>query len=169
VAEAASVCSDLLTEGWKETVASRATDYVTEETWQRLSRQRPRRRCRLLAKLAAAVLAGKKKLHDLVGALAGWLTSLIGSGNITKVFVRELASSIPLPPDVKLVAVARGLQVTGILLCVANGDDLTRCQCFIDLALAEAKTQVKKILIAATNDWTGLAAFPPKTASSATT
>jgi hypothetical protein len=64
--------------------------------------------------------------------------------------------------DAKLVATARGVQVTGVLLCLANGDDLTRCQCFIDLALTETKTRVKKVLVAAMTDWTGLAAFPPK-------
>ncbi|WP_346270283.1 hypothetical protein [Pseudonocardia sp.] len=120
-----------------------------------------------MAKLAAAVLAGKKKLHDLVGSFAGWLTSLIGGDEVTKAFARELATRIPLPPDAKLVAVTRGLQVTGVLLCVADGDDLTRCQCFIDLALAETKTRVKKILLAAVDDWTGLAAYPPITAGSA--
>jgi hypothetical protein len=52
--------------------------------------------------------------------------------------------------------------VTGVLLCLVSGDDLTRCQCFIDLALSETKTQVKKILVAAINDWTGLANFPAR-------
>jgi hypothetical protein len=102
-----------------------------------------------------------------VGSFAGWLTSLIGGDEVTKAFARELATRIPLPPDARLVAVARGLQVTGVLLCVANGDDLTRCQCFIDLALAETKTRVKKILLAAVDDWTGLAAYPPIAARSA--
>jgi len=48
------------------------------------------------------------------------------------------------------------------MLCVANGDDLTACQCFIDLALAESKAQVRKLMIAAMGDWVGLKAFPPK-------
>jgi hypothetical protein len=112
--------------------------------------------------MASAVLSGKQKLHALVGSLAGWLTSLVGGGDVTRTFARELASAIPLPYDAKLVAVARGLQVTGVLLCVVNDDDLTRCQCFIDLALAESKTLLKKILVAAMNEWTGLAAYPPK-------
>jgi hypothetical protein len=45
---------------------------------------------------------------------------------------------------------------------VFNGEDLTRCQCFVDLALVETKTMVKKILVAGMYDWTGLAAFVPK-------
>ena len=42
--------------------------------------------------------------------------------------------------DAKLVATARGVQVTGVLLCLVNDDDLRQCQCFIDLSLEQAKT-----------------------------
>jgi hypothetical protein len=160
VAAVARFCSDIVTDGWRETVADRATEYATDEIWQQLFRRRRRRRCKLLAKLASAVLAGKKKLHDLVGSFAGGLSALIGGDRIMQAFVRELASKIPLPPDAKLVAIARALQVTGVLLCIANGDELARCQCFIDLALDETKTRVKKILVAAAEDWRLLAAFP---------
>jgi hypothetical protein len=162
VEDAAKACSDILTDGWQENVAARATNYVTEVTWQRMFRSRRRRRCKFLAEMASDVLAGKQKMHDLVGSLAGWFISLFRAGDVTRTFARELASAIPLPSDAKLVAVARGLQVTGVLLCVVNDDDLTRCQCFIDLALAESKTIVKKILVAAMNDWTGLASYPSK-------
>lgn len=58
---------------------------------------------------------------------------------------------------------ARGLQITGILVCVVDGQDLIRCPFFIDLALAESKARVKQILVAALDDWTGLAAFRPST------
>lgn len=159
---AARFCADTLSESWQETVAGRATDYVTDETWQRLFRSSRRRRCKFLAELASAVLAGKKGMHDLVGWAASGLASLFGADRVARTFVRELASRIPLPPDAKLVATARGIQVTGILLCVVNGDDLTRCHCFIDLASNEAKTRVKKILEAAMTDWTELATFPGK-------
>jgi hypothetical protein len=53
------------------------------------------------------------------------------------------------------------VQVACVLICVTNGDDLTRCQCFIDLALEEAKSRVQALLIAAMDDWCGLAAFRP--------
>lgn len=96
-----------------------------------------------------------------MGSIGGWVASVIGGDNVTQTFARELAAKIPLPPDAKLVAVARGLQVTGVLLCVTNGDDLTRCQCFIDLALAETKATAKRILVTAMGDWSKLAQFPP--------
>ncbi|MFD0782424.1 hypothetical protein ACFQZ8_00575 [Micromonospora azadirachtae] len=135
---------------------------MTEETWKRLFARRRRRRCKLLAQTAATVLAGKKMLHDWVGGVAGWLAALLGGDRVVQSFARQLASNIPLPPDAKMVAAARGLQVVGVLLCVLNGDDLRRCQCFIDLALEETKTQLKKILLAAMEDWTALAHFAAK-------
>ena len=47
--------------------------------------------------------------------------------------------NIPLPMDAKMVSVARGIQVAGILLCVIDNRDLTKCECFIDLAKTESK------------------------------
>jgi hypothetical protein len=160
VEKAAEFCVAALNDGWVDVVSERVTDYVTETTWKQLFSRRRRRRCKLLAQMAAAILAGKKKLHDLVGTVGAWLVSLLGGDRVVQSFARQLASNIPLPYDARMVAAARGVQVTGVLLCIVNGDDLTRCQCFIDLALEEAKTQVKKILLAAMEDWIGLAQFP---------
>jgi hypothetical protein len=70
-------------------------------------------------------------------------------------------SNIPLPIDAKMIAVARGVQVAGILLCVMDDRDLTECECFIDLALAETMERVKQILVAAMSDWADLARFRP--------
>jgi hypothetical protein len=44
-------------------------------------------------------------------------------------FAAELAASLPLPWDARVTATARGIQITGILLCVTNGRDLTTCYC----------------------------------------
>src|SRR5436190_19931135 len=66
----------------------------------------------------------------------------------------------PLPIDAKIIAAARGLQASGIVLCVANRTEITRCQCFIELALSETKERVGGILMAATTDWTRLQAYP---------
>ena len=86
----------------------------------------------------------------------------MGRHEIEQRFVRELARKIPLPGDEQMIAAARGVQITGILLCLADDEDLPRCQCFIDLALAEAKTTIKRLLVAAMEDWTGLAQFLPR-------
>jgi hypothetical protein len=150
-----------LADGWKEVVADRASTYATTATFQALIRGR-RRRCRGLADLAKAILDGRTKLHDLIGSFAGWLTSILGRSRLEQRFARELARRIPLPGEGRLIATARGVQITGILLCVLNGDDLSRCQCFIDLALEESRTALKRILTTALDDWTALTAFPSK-------
>jgi hypothetical protein len=162
VKTAADYCSSLFTDGWADTVADRATDYVSQQTWDRLFRRRTNQ-CKALARLAQNVLMVKDELHAWIGRLVAWLLSLVGVDATVRNFAGELASNIPITPvDVKIVAVARGLQVSGIALCVFRDEDITRCQCFIDLALAEAKTQVKKILAAAMDDWVNLALFPPR-------
>ena len=122
---------------------------------------RSRNNCKELAEISRQILAAKDQLHALLGGLLSWILSLLGLANDARDFARELAANIPIPfIDVKAIAVARGVQVSGILLCVMRGDDLTRCQCFIDLALAETKTRVKKILAAAAEDWVNLGEFP---------
>jgi hypothetical protein len=63
-----------------------------------------------------------------------------------------------------MIAVARGVQVAGILLCVMDGRDLAKCECFRDLALAETKERVEQILVAGMSDWTRLQRFAPQAA-----
>jgi hypothetical protein len=162
VKKAAEYCSDVLTDGWQEAVAARATDYVSDQTWKRLFNS-SKRNCKSLAGLAKKILAGKEKLHKLVGGIVAWILSLLGINEAARKFAGELASRIPIQPlDLKAVAVARGVQIAGIALCVSSGDDLTKCQCFIDLALAETKTRVKKLLVAATQDWVRFKELEPR-------
>ncbi|MFD9966279.1 hypothetical protein [Amycolatopsis sp. NPDC058986] len=156
VEEAAKLCHEVATDGWQQAVATRATNYITGHTWERLFSARKRRNCKAFARLAAKILSYKQKLHGLAGALGAWLAGSLGGGRLVRAVAKELAAAIPLPTDAKMVAVARGLQLTGILLCLANGDDLTRCQCFIDLALNETKDRLKKLLAAAVDDWARL-------------
>lgn len=86
----------------------------------------------------------------------------MGADETVRAFAEELASNIPLgSADAKMVAVARGMQVAGILLCVMDGKDLTDCECFVDLALAETKERVNQILVTATSSWSGLATLRP--------
>lgn len=152
--------ADVLTDGWQDAVAARASTYVSERTWRRVLRGRARRRCAALATTARAILQGKTTMHDLVGRSAGSLLGLLGAGAVEQQLARELVRRIPLPPDAKLTAAARGVQVTGVLLCLSRGEELARCECFVDLALAETKEHVKALLLAAVDDWTGLAVGP---------
>jgi len=62
--------------------------------------------------------------------------------------------------------VRQSVQIAGILLCVMDGRDVTKCECFRDLAIAETKERVNQMLIAAMSDWANLARFRPKVAQS---
>lgn len=162
VTKAAEYCADVVTDGWTQTAINRSTDYVTDAVWQRLFGSRHRKRCRVLAEFAKRILEAKAAMHDAVGwAAGGIIAEIFGVNGIEREFIKELVSRIPLPPDPKLVAAGRGIQLTGILLCLANDRPMVRCQCFIDLALTETKTRVKKILAAGVDDWTGLAQLAP--------
>ena len=161
VREAAVFCADSLAGGWQETVADRATDYA-QTAWQRLSGSRRKRNCKALARIARSILGAKIQIHKMVGTVFGRAAGALGAGDPAQAFFRELMSSIPLPIDAKMIAVARGVQVAGILLCVMDNRDLTKCDCFIDLALAETKERVNQMLVAAMSDWTRLARFRPE-------
>lgn len=167
VRRAAEYCADVVSGGnWADTVAERATDYVSDETWQRLLRGRRKRQCKALARTAESLLAGKQEIHNVLGFLVSRGVSLLGGGDAVQAFTRELVSALPLPVlDAKLVAASRGIQVTGVLICVLAGRDLTSCDCFVALALTETKAQVKKILVTAMTDWVRLQPFPPKLTS----
>jgi hypothetical protein len=161
VEEAAKFCADSLSTTWQDAVADRISDYAGT-TWERLKRSRRGRDCKALARLATAVLKGKQQIHQLVGRSVSWIGGLFGADDFTRAFAAELAANIPLVPiDAKAVAVARGLQISGIVLCIMDNRDLLKCECFIDLALTETKQRVNEILIAGMSDWTGLARFTP--------
>lgn len=162
VRKASEYCADVVASGWKDAVAESACTYVSGATADQLFRSRRRRRCMSLAQTAADPLTANQDIHKGIGWLTTRALTLFGTGAAVSAFAGELAANVPLPTDAKIIAVARGIQITGVALCVANSTDLTRCQCFIDLALDLVKTQVKKLLIAAEGDWIGLAQFPAR-------
>jgi hypothetical protein len=162
VTRAAEFCADVVSEGWKEAAADRALGLVSDQAWTRLSRGRPKRRCKSLAEIAAQLLAAKQDLHNALGRMTFTGLGLFGIADAARTFAAELVSNLPLPVDAKIIAAARGLQITGIVLCLFDGRDLTRCQFFIDLALTETKSRVRKLLVAATGDWRALSAFGPR-------
>lgn len=161
VEEAARFCADSLSTSWQDAVADRISDYAGT-TWERVKRSSHRRNCKALARLAAAILKARQQLHELIGRSSGWIAGRFGADAFTRAFAAELAANIPLGPiDAKAIAVARGLQISGILLCVMDERDLTECECFRDLALTETKERVKQILVAGMSDWANLARFTP--------
>jgi hypothetical protein len=159
VKEAAEFCADSLSAGWQAAVVGRVTGYA-ESTWERLARSHRKRSCKALARIARSILETKAALHKAAGRVSGWVSAALGANGAARAFTEELVSNIPFGPfDAKMIGVARGVQVTGILLCIMDGKDLTTCECFIDLALAETKERVDHILVTAMSDWSGLARF----------
>jgi hypothetical protein len=156
VEKAAELCADLFSSGWQETVADQIEAYAPT-TWIRVRRSSRRRACKALAKLARSILKTKTLMHKGVGKLAGWSVGKFGAGDAIQAFAEELASNIPLPTDAKMLAVARGLQVTGVLLCVMGGKSLEQCDCFVELVRTETEERVKRILIAGMSNWANLA------------
>jgi hypothetical protein len=160
VREAAVFCADSLSDSWQAAVADQITDYA-QTTWERLSRSKRKRYCKALARMAQSILKTKALIHREIGGIFGRASQALGASDPVQAFADELASNIPLPGDAQAVAIARGLQVAGILLCVIDGRELTKCECFRDLALAETKERVDQILVAAMSDWTALQRFAP--------
>jgi hypothetical protein len=161
VEKAAELCADLISNGWQETATDQIVAYAPT-TWIRLRRSSRRQTCKALARLARSVLTAKTLIHKGVGKLTGWLADKLGAGDATRAFAEELASNIPLPTDAKMVAVARGLQVAGIVLCLMDGKNLERCDCFVALVRTETEERVKQILIAGMSNWADLARFPSR-------
>jgi hypothetical protein len=175
VTEAAEFCADVLAgrlgqpdgswqEAWRDQVADRLSDKAGD-AWQRLTRgshHRRRRYCRRLARMARTILKAKDRLHDLAAELAGNALSVAGVRGPALDFTKELVRHIHIPVlDTKMIAAARTIQMAGIVLCLMDDRDLTRCQCFIDLALAETKERASQILEAALGNLTRLAEYGP--------
>lgn len=146
---------------WEQEVADRLTDR-TGDAWQRLTRSRRKRNCKKLAQIARTILKIQDQIHQLAGELASQAASVAGVRGAALDFTRELVKRIPIGPvDAKLTAAARTIQMAGIMLCLMEGRDLTRCDCFIDLALAETKERVSQILETRLANWAELARYGP--------
>jgi hypothetical protein len=111
--------------------------------------------------MARTILNTKDRIHELFAELTGEAFSVAGVDGAALDFTKEVVRRIPLPLDAKMIAAARTVQMAGIVLCLINERDLSKCQCFIDLALAETKERASQILEAALGNLTRLAEFGP--------
>jgi hypothetical protein len=121
-----------------------------------LFRGRKDRDCKLLAQTAQAILQGKKQLHEGTSTFVARLArDLLGVEPLEEAVARELAARIPIPAiDQQAIAVARGIQVIGIAMCLMNEIPMNRCQCFVDLSLVESREIIGAIVEGALDDWT---------------
>jgi hypothetical protein len=157
---------DVVAEDWAAAVASRASDSLDPKTWNRLFVRRSRRDCRSLARAAAALLEGKKKLHAFVGSVGARAMSALNVEPIAVAVARQLAARIPIPLlDAKVVTVARAMQIIGIAMCVSQRRPLERCQCFIDLSQTETQNVIKRVLEDMLRDITRIPEGPDRAGS----
>jgi hypothetical protein len=159
---AADFCADVVADGsWEQVVADRLTNRAGD-AWKRLTRSWRRRNCKKLAQMARTILKAKDQVHQLAAELASQAASVAGVRGAALDFTRELVKRIPIVPvDAKLTAAARAIQMAGITLCLLEGRPLTKCDCFIDLALAETKERVSQILETRLANWAELARSGP--------
>lgn len=156
--QAVDFCLDTLNDGGASTIADRASAYVTDKSWDALVKQHRRKGCGDLAKLARRILLGKEQIHDFLGRSAGSFMGFLGRPRIERIFVQEVVSRIPLPIDVRLSAAARALQIAGIYVCLAGGQDLADCACLKDVLKLEGQAQVQKLILGSIQDWRELPA-----------
>jgi hypothetical protein len=139
---------DVLADGLRPTIGDRVADRVVDYLgWSGRWRLRTRRwsgvDCRLLAQTAKAVLDLKRKLHDVTGeAVSRLLPS--DTPRFQRMLVKKIVAKVPLPPDIKLEAIARGLQIIGIFMCIVGNVPLERCACLRMLGPQLIKEQIKR-------------------------
>ncbi len=141
----------------QKVVVRRATEYVSDQTWQRLTRGWSGRRCSALAKLARTILEAQDRLREGLVEVTDRTLRLLNRSSVERQFAAELVKRLPLPAvGENLIATARGLQVTGIVVCVTESRPLTQCACFTDVVLVEGQAKVKSLITAGLEDWAGL-------------
>lgn len=132
-------------------VPPQALRYVRQPDWNRVIARAGGNGCDILATAARKILQAKQAMHRLIGELAAG-----GLSGPEAELARQLASRIPLGVDDLPVAVARGLQLAGLVACVGNGIPLSRCACYRDIVAHEVKPMVNRLLAAGSEDWQGL-------------
>lgn len=165
VREAASYCADAIGSGALAAMEERAGEYVSEKTWDKTRRSWGTRNCRALAGLARGILDGKKQIHRGVGKVTGFVMGGFGSPRIARLLAEEIAARVPLPfIDDSATIAARGVQATGIMMCLLQGRELVDCACFADVVIAEGKERTKRLLVRAMSDWSGFRYLRPDAA-----
>ncbi len=161
VRSASDFCADLVANpNLPVLIGDRATDYVTDRTWERVTRDWSGRRCVTLAQLAREILEVRERLREGLGGAADWLLGFFNRSLVERQFCLELVKRLPLPViDEKMVAAARGLQLTGIVVCLTRSQSIMQCACFTDVVKIDGKTKVKELIVAGTEDWVGLRRF----------
>jgi hypothetical protein len=147
----AAFVTDVLTDGLNPALAGELADRVTQYLGAAGKRRLRRRRrkgvdCQLLAEAARAVLDLKRQTHELVGEAVGQLFDRLvrNLSQFQRLVIKKVAAKLPLPWDVKLDAIARGLQVIGIWMCLVQDLPLERCPCMEMLSVTLVKERIEQ-------------------------
>lgn len=146
VEKVAEFVSDVVVDGWCDAVAAQTEELLDPDDWNRLFGRRRNRDCKALSCAAKDLLELKAAAHDAIGAGVGVLVKGTGGGAVEQALATSLAKKIPIPGEEQIELVARGIQLVGIAVCLQAGRRLTRCQCFVDLALSQTQDRVKDLL-----------------------
>lgn len=164
VQRAVDFCHETLATDLWTAAADQALGYAKDEHMRRFLKDGRTYNCENLASLARDILLGKDALHEGIGWIADQAMTLMGRPHLERLLARHLAAKIPVPTvDDTLITASRGLQMTGIALCLTEGRELNRCACFIDVALTEGRERVKTLIATAAGDWAELHGIPTTT------
>ncbi|MFJ9038087.1 hypothetical protein ACIRF8_16015 [Streptomyces sp. NPDC102406] len=148
------MCAEVWDAGAVDTIGARAATYVTDTVWKSLlteQRQRPGG-CDDLAAAARRLLSLRRSLRT--GAAEA--VRHAGGSELMAVFAGEMAGRMALPFDAHIQAVARGLQIAGICVCVLKGMKMDDCACFKDVLKGEGEARVEALVVGALEDWQDL-------------
>jgi hypothetical protein len=163
--EAAAFCKKAIDEGAIDAAKERGAEYITDLTWARITRDWSGQNCDALARIAEALLNAPNVLRRRISALLNpvfdrleeWLAKSAAlrrlfelpllrrvtqrmAARLARIVAQELferlAVRIPLPSQ-KLTAVARAIQMTGIIVCYLGQRDLTTCACFTNPSVSK--------------------------------
>jgi len=147
--------ADVLLDGLDGAVAERVVDYLGAFGHLRLkwwARSWAAANCQVLADTAQAVLDFKAELHEAVGDAAGemvaQLVRYLADREVPRFaleLVKKIAAKVPLPSDAPLAAVARGLQLIGIYMCLFLAR-LGTCPCLLMFGRYQVMEQAKEHL-----------------------
>lgn len=100
----------------------------------------------MLNKQAEWLLGMSSRAKKAVSGAARPLFAWIGSTTIEKLisdkFAEHVIDSVSKPTEVKVVAVANALRVYGVVICVLDDRDVSRCACLRALAKSEMEEAV---------------------------
>lgn len=148
-AKAIEIACELATEGWRDVAATRLETMLSVEIWPDFWENRNGTICDTLAAAARTILNAKAIVEDAVGNAAASVVAQAGGGTLQCELARQgaklLIRKIPLPGQADLVATARGLQATGIVICLGT-NRIERCRCLADVEEEVGQAALKDAL-----------------------